>query len=530
MSTPTSSVLAAGLILAGVVGGWSLLSSDSTTDTAAVVAITGGTTAVAPSVAITAGPGPSVNALALPTPPAEKPQAPVIQPVQDRIVPPTREAAQYSFAPIVRKAAPAVVNVYVRSRVQTFNSPFADDPWFRRFFGREFGEGMGQPSERVMSSLGSGVIVDAAGLVVTNTHVIKARGDTEIRIALSDKREFDAKIIAQDDKTDIAVLKIEGGDGKFPFLQFEDSDNLEVGDLVLAIGNPFGVGQTVTSGIVSALSRSEIGQSDSQVFVQTDAAINPGNSGGALVDMAGRLVGINTMIFSKSGGSVGIGFAIPSNLVKVYAQSAADGRKVERPWLGAKLETVSREVAEGLGLERVAGAVVTRVSDKGPASTAGLEPGDVVTRVDGVEVSDARSVYYRLMTKGVGQSVTLSLIRKNQTIDLAINLQAPPKAGQDDVKNLSGAHPLDGARVSNILPAMADEMNLDETEGVIILAIRNGSVAQSLGFRPGDQLVAVQGKRMPTVNELEAALEGRQRIWDISVKRGGRVLQLQVPG
>ena len=181
-----------------------------------------------------------------------------------------------------------------------------NDPFFQQFFGDAFG----RPSERVMSSLGSGVIVSPEGLIVTNTHVVKAGGETEIRVALADKREYDAKLIAQDDKADIAVLKIEGGDGNFPFLQFDDSDSLEVGDLVLAIGNPFGVGQTVTSGIVSALSRSEVAESDSQVFIQTDAAINPGNSGGALVDMAGRLVGINTMIYSQSGGSVGIGFAI----------------------------------------------------------------------------------------------------------------------------------------------------------------------------------------------------------------------------
>jgi Do/DeqQ family serine protease len=445
---------------------------------------------------------------------------------QQKVPPPSREVAQYSFAPIVRKAAPAVVNVYVRSRVQTFNSPFADDPWFRRFFGEQFGE----PSERVMSSLGSGVIVSTDGLVVTNTHVIKGRGETEVRIALSDKREFDAKVIAQDDKTDIAVLKIEGGDGRFPFLEFEDSDSLEVGDLVLAIGNPFGVGQTVTSGIVSALSRSEMSRSDSQVFIQTDAAINPGNSGGALVDMSGRLVGINTMIFSKTGGSVGIGFAIPSNLVRVYAESAASGRKVERPWLGAKLEAVTREFAEGLGLARVAGAVVTRISDKGPASAAGLQPGDVITSVDGVEVTDARSVFYRLTTKGVGQTARLTVTRKGQPVDVSLALLAAPAAGKDDIKNLSGNHPLDGARVSNILPGLADEMNLDGSDGIVVLSVRNGSAAQSLGFRPGDIIVAISGAQIQNVAAAESALTQRQRLWQIAVKRGERVLQLQVPG
>lgn len=514
MPISKSLVITSALILTAVAGSWSALTPHEPAPPPMPVAPR-------------AAPLQETAQVAQPAPlnvPAPTPSSP------NRVPPPSREIAQYSFAPIVRKAAPAVVNVYVRSRVQTFNSPFADDPWFRRFFGREFGEGSGPPSERVMSSLGSGVIVNAEGLVVTNTHVVKARGDTEIRIALSDKREFDAKVIVQDDKTDIAVLKIENGDGKFPFLEIEDSDSLEVGDLVLAIGNPFGVGQTVTSGIVSALSRSEISSSDSQVFVQTDAAINPGNSGGALVDMSGRLVGINTLIFSKSGGSVGIGFAIPSNLVKVYAESAASGRKVERPWIGAKLETVSRDVAEGLGLDRIAGAVVTRVSDGGPAATAGLEPGDVIRGVDGVDVSDARSVYYRVMTRGVGQSVVLSVIRKGKPVDVSLALAAPPKAGSEDIRNLSGPHPLDGARVSNILPAMADELNLDDTQGVIVIAVRNGSVAQNLGFRQGDLILSVQGKDLKTVAELEAAVEGRQRIWQISVKRGGRVLQLQVPG
>ena len=443
-----------------------------------------------------------------------------------KLPPPSREAAQYSFAPIVRKAAPAVVNVYVRSRVQTTVSPFANDPIFRRLFGENFGE----PSERIMSSLGSGVIINAEGLVVTNNHVVKSRGETEVRVALADKREFDAKIIAQDDKTDIAVLRIEGGDGHFPTLEFEDSDSLEVGDLVLAIGNPFGVGQTVTSGIVSALSRSQVSQSDQQVFIQTDAAINPGNSGGALVDMEGRLVGINTMIFSQSGGSVGIGFAIPSNLVKVYAESAASGRKVERPWLGAKLEAVTREYAEGLGLSRVAGAVVTRVSDKGPAATAGLQAGDVITSVDGVEVTDARGVFYRLTTKGVGQTAKLSVTRKGKPVEVQMALLAAPQAGKDDVRNLSGNHPLDGARVSNILPGLADEMNLDTPGGVVIVSVRNGSAAQNLSFRPGDIVVSVNGSDIATVAELESAVATRQKVWQMAVKRGSRVLQLQVPG
>ncbi len=444
---------------------------------------------------------------------------------QRKVPPPSREAAQFSFAPVVKKAAPAVVNVYVRSRVQAFQSPFADDPLFGRLFER-----LGRPSERVQSSLGSGVLVSPDGVVVTNTHVVKGGGNTEIRVALADKREFDAKVILQDEKNDIAVLKLEGGDGNFPSIEIEDSDNLEVGDMVLAIGNPFGVGQTVTSGIVSALARTEIGNSDAAAFIQTDAAINPGNSGGALVDMQSKLIGINTVIYSKSGGSVGIGFAIPSNLVRLYVDSAIKGRKVERPWIGAKLEHVTREVAEGLGLDRVVGALVTRISDKGPAAAGGLQAGDVIVRVEGFEVADPKAVLYRLMTRGIGNTARLEVMRRGRPAEVTLALQAAPKPGRDDVRNLAGNHPFDGTRVSNITPAVADELGLDEGEGIVILSIRQGSVAASLGFQPGDIIVEVQKKPMPTVVELEKGLKDRQRLWQVAIKRGDRVLTLQVQG
>jgi Do/DeqQ family serine protease len=452
----------------------------------------------------------------------------VVSPVeaQRRSPPPTREAVQFSFAPIVKRVAPAVVNVYVRGRVQTFLSPFADDPILRRFFGERFG----MPAERMQNSLGSGVIVSADGVVVTNTHVVKVGGQAEIRIVLADRREFDAKVVLQDEKADIAILKIDGGDGRFPFLEFEDSDSVEVGDLVLAIGNPFGVGQTVTSGIISALARTEIAQSDAQVFLQTDAAINPGNSGGALTDISGRLIGINTAIFSRSGGSHGIGFAIPSNLVKLYVDSAISGHKLERPWLGAKLEAVTREIADGLGLDRVSGAVVARIYTESPAAQAHLEPGDVILSIDGTEVADPRAVYYRLTTRGVGNQARCEVFRKGRRLMVEISLQPAPKVGRDDVRNLSGSHPLDGARVANILPSIADELGLDEQEGVVILSVRDGSVAANLGFRAGDIVVQVGRERIDSVNELERLVKERQRLWQVAVKRGGQILQLQVPG
>ena len=243
---------------------------------------------------------------------------------QRRDPPPSRPAMQYSFAPIVKRAAPAVVNVYTRGRVVSQLAPFANEPLLRHLFG----DRLGMPQERIQSALGSGVIVSPDGVIVTNTHVVKVGVTSEIRIVLADRREFDAKVVLQDEKTDIAILRIDGGSGNFPSLQFDDLDAVEVGDLVLAIGNPFGVGQTVTSGIISALGRSEVGRADIQSYIQTDAPINPGNSGGALVDMAGRLIGINTAIYSGSGGSHGVGFAIPSNLVRLYVDSALTGKKI----------------------------------------------------------------------------------------------------------------------------------------------------------------------------------------------------------
>jgi len=443
---------------------------------------------------------------------------------QQREPPPSRAALQYSYAPIVRKAAPAVVNVYVRSRVQTIDSPFANDPIFRMF-----GQGFGIPRERVQSSLGSGVIISADGVIVTNTHVVKGGTDTQIRVALADKREFDARVVVQDDKTDLAVLKIDSHEGNFPFLEFSNSDEIEVGDVVLAIGNPFGVGQTVTSGIISALTRTEMAQSDTQVFLQTDAAINPGNSGGALVDMQGKLVGINTMIFSQTGGSVGIGFAIPSNLVRLVADNAVAGRKIERPWLGAQLETVTRDLAQNLGIERISGAVVTSLSKTGPAAQAGLELGDVIISVDGFEVGDAHSVHYRLTTKGVGNTSRLGIIRNKKPAQIDIVLATAPKPGKDDVRNLSGNNPFDGARVSNILPSVADEFSLQESAGVVIVAVRKDGMAARL-FQPGDVVLQVGKTKITDVVALDEITRTPQRVWDLVIKRGERVLQFQLAG
>ncbi|TIX04659.1 MAG: trypsin-like serine protease, partial [Mesorhizobium sp.] len=285
----------------------------------------------------------------------------------DKRVPFGREEVQLSFAPLVKQTAPAVVNVYA-SQTAKLRSPFDGDPFFEEFFGRS------QP--RAQSSLGSGVLVDPTGIVVTNFHLIKDAD--QVKVATADGREFDSKVLLKDETLDLAVLKI-SADKPFPVVAIGDSDALEVGDLLLAIGNPFGVGQTTTSGIVSALARSHIGVSDSSFFIQTDAAINPGNSGGALINMGGQLVGINTAIYSRSGGSIGIGFAIPSNMVRAFADAAKAGRDFfERPYIGAEFERVTPQIAESLGMETSTGALVSTVEEAGPAATAGLKPGDVV--------------------------------------------------------------------------------------------------------------------------------------------------------
>ncbi len=443
-------------------------------------------------------------------------------------VPQSRAELAYSFSPVVKKAAPAVVNVYVQSTRRLATSPFLNDPFFRQFFGRRFG----LPRKRTQNSLGSGVIIDADGLVVTNAHVVRSHGRATIRVVLADKREFNARIVLSDDKTDIAVLQIEAEDQDFPFLSFADSDALEVGDIVLAIGNPFGVGQTVTSGIVSALARTGLGRSDAQVFIQTDAAINPGNSGGALVDVNGRLIGINTAIYSRTGGSHGIGFAIPANLVRLYVNSAVTGRKIERPWLGGRLTTVSRTIAESLGLKRVAGAAVSQLYDGSPAARAGLRVGDVIVAVDGRDVADARAAFYRLTTRGIGNTAELVVLRQGRRRRVRLKLEAAPKPGNDDVRELSGEHPFGGARVANLLPVIAEELNISpDTEGnVVILSVTPGSISESIGFRRGDILLRLGRRGVRDIADLEQRLRVRARVWSIAIRRGRRILRVEVPG
>jgi len=435
-------------------------------------------------------------------------------PVHAQQVPSSQAEISLSFAPVVKRAAPAVVNIYTRTRmVRQF-----DDPVFEMLFGRRLG-----PRSRDETSLGSGVIVREDGIVVTNSHVVE--GADEITVALNDRREFQAELLLMDERNDLAILKVEGDD--LPVLSFRDSDTMEVGDLVLAIGNPFGVGQTVTSGIVSAQTRTN---DEGRVFIQTDAAINPGNSGGALVDMAGQLVGINTQILSRSGGSNGIGFAIPANLARRAVESAAAGKfTIAQPWIGADGQAVTQGIAESLGI-RPDGVILSDLHPRSPLAEAGLETGDVVLEIAARPVRDIVTLGYRLSSGRLGESLPLVYWRDGERIETEVALIAAPDDPPRDTSEIDGSNPLRGLVVANINPALSQEEGLDPSlEGVIVMEVLRGP-ARRYGVRPGDRLLSINGTRIERVADIAPALDAAGRSWRIAIDRGGRPLRLAVDG
>ena len=449
-------------------------------------------------------------------------------PGEDKVeaVPSSQAQMQLSFAPIVRATAVSVVNVYAARNTPQQRSPLAGDPFFERFFGPE---GFGLPQQRRQQSLGSGVIVASEGVILTNNHVIENMDG--VKVALTDGREFDCDIVLRDPKSDLAVLKIRDKVELQP-IEIGDSDQVEVGDLVLAIGNPFGVGQTVTSGIVSAVSRSLRGINDYGYFIQTDAAINPGNSGGALVDMNGRLIGINTAIYSRTGGSVGLGYAIPSNMTKVILRSAETGRAVVvRPWVGADFQTITAEIADSLGLDRPRGAIVTGVVAGGPAEKSGLKPGDIVLEVNGQAVENADNLGYRLETVGVGAKAAFLVRsrRAERTVEIALN--PPPETVPRDEIELARNSALAGARVANLSPAVSLELGLPgDKAGVVIAAIaRNAPAAQSR-LRPGDIVREINGVAVANTRQLDEVARQRSRAWQFVIERAGRIVVLERDG
>ena len=430
---------------------------------------------------------------------------------QPRQAPRDAGSMKSSFAPVVREAAPAVVNISARGVQQV------RDPFFEMFGGG--------PQSRVTGSIGSGVIVRSDGVVVTNNHVIENM--QQIRVTLNDRREYAARVLLADSRSDIAVLQLEGVEGSLPVLRIDDQEEQQVGDLVLAIGNPFGVGQTVTTGIISALNRTETGISDSGSFIQTDAAINPGNSGGALVDMDGDLIGINTAIFSRTGSSSGVGFAVPATMVKRVVDSAVGGAKsVVRPWLGVKGDTVSADIARSLGLSRPQGLIITEVYPQGPGARAGLEEGDVITAIDGAEINDQGGLNFRVGTRSPNDTVALTILRDGRTQTLNARVSALPGDAEPGPGTTVGQGALAGLQGVALNPALADRLGGDPfTSGVVVTGLQRNSIPARIGLRPNDLIVQVDGRPATSV----AALGRAQRGSELTIVRGGRKLTGRLP-
>jgi Do/DeqQ family serine protease len=440
------------------------------------------------------------------TPPASAPPVPVSVPAQPRLVPQTKADAISSYAPIVRRSSPAVVNVYARS-IQ--RGRVAVD-----FFGGAF-----RIPDRASQSQGSGVIVRDDGIVVTNNHVVE--GATELVVVLGDRREFPATVVLTDPRTDLAVLRIDAKGERLGSLKFADTTTAQVGDQVLAIGNPFGVGQTVTGGIISALARTDVGITDYSFFIQTDASINPGNSGGALVDMNGDLVGVNTAIFSRSGTSAGVGFAIPAEMVKRVVEGAVKDGKVIRAWSGVRGQSVDAEIARTMNLARPGGILVTEVYPSSAAAQAGLRRGDIITGFAGAPVNDYSGLRFQAATRAPGERVEFSFLRQGRVTTGQGALSAPP-SGTTPPKLLAGRHSFDGVTVATLNPALAEEQGLDPfTTGVVVVSVSGEGEGARAGLRPGDIVVDTNDSPVTSVSDLEGRLKGGTQ-GRVTIMRGDR--------
>ena len=440
----------------------------------------------------------------------------------DTKIPANQSEITLSFAPVVRETAPAVVNIYARKVVETRSSPFADDPFFRDFF-RDFG----RSTPRVQNSLGSGVLLSQDGLVVSNYHVVGQA--TDIRVVLNDRREYDAEVLLGDQEADLAILRLKDA-RDLPALGLRDSDTLEVGELVLAIGNPFGIGQTVSSGIVSGLARAgtSIG-SGRGLFIQTDAAINPGNSGGALVDMAGRLIGINTAILTRSGGSNGVGFAIPSNLVAQFVTQALDGQgQFLRPWAGVTGQAVDAALAEALGQDIPQGVVLSGLHPASPFAKAGLQVGDIVLRIGDDTVNSPQEMLFYMSAAGIGADIDVHYLSDGTSESTRVAMMAAPETPPRRPVTIGLRSTLAGMSAVNVNPAVAHEFKLPVDRGVMIT--EPGPVGGRVGLRAGDVLISINGEEIADTDDLVRATRSNNRGWSVEYIRGGRrsVLRFRV--
>jgi serine protease Do len=417
-----------------------------------------------------------------------------------------------SIADIAERVLPSVVNISSSRLVK--GHPYMDDPMFRHFFGPMIPDG----EDHKEQGLGSGVIVSNDGIVLTNNHVID-KAD-EIKVKTVDNREFDVEILGTDDKSDLAVLRLKGDLKGLSPLKFGDSSRLRLGDVVLAVGNPFGVGQTVTMGIVSAKDRSNLGMVDYENFIQTDAAINPGNSGGALINMAGELVGINTLIYSRSGGSMGIGFAIPSNMAQPIADSLIKQGKVVRGWLGVGIQDLDAELAKALGLSVTSGVVITDVAKDSPAAKAGVQRSDVIVAVSGQKV-DSTGRLRNLIAQAGATKVKLDVLRGGKAMAIEVNLGEAP-TDQRKGPGTNKVAPQQGLQVEPINDGHRKRFNIDPSvKGVIVTDLRPSSAAAEAGLRVGDVVVEVDQKPVTNTDQFNRAFAAGKERTLLLVNRGG---------
>lgn len=445
----------------------------------------------------------------------------VASPLQAETRVPTSQAEiALGFAPLVKQAAPAVVNIYAKRIVQARQNPFSNDPFFQNFF-RDFGE----TRPKVQNSLGSGVILSADGYVVSNFHVVG--GATDIRVVLKDRREFAAEVVLADKDSDLAILKLRDAPD-MPYLPLRNSDEVEVGELALAIGNPFGIGQTVSSGIVSGLARSGTATGAARgYFLQTDAAINPGNSGGALIDVNGALIGVNTSILTRSGGSNGVGFAIPANLVAQFVAQAREGfDRFQRPWAGITGQAIDKDIAESLGLDRPGGVLISGLHEKSPFRLAGIRPGDVILGVEAQEVNTPQEMIFRMSVAGLGAEVAVRYYRGGEVSEAGVAMKLPPDNPARLTKVLGEGSALPGLKMSRVNPAVASELGLSlEAEGVVVEV--SGPYGTRVGLRRGDILLAINGREVATPDAVEALLQDSARRVSMDVLRGLQRVQIR---
>ena len=434
-------------------------------------------------------------------------------------VPKSETEIKLSFVPLVKQAAPAVVNIYAKRIIEERRSPFSRDPFFRDFF-RNFG----QLQPRVQNSLGSGVILSADGYVVSNYHVVG--GATDIRVVLNDGREISGNVILSDQESDLAVLKL-NSDEVLPYLELRKSDTVEVGELVLAIGNPFGVGQTVTNGIISGLARTGIASGSAKgYFLQTDAPINPGNSGGALIDISGALIGVNTSILSRSGGSNGIGFAIPADLVGQFLIQAKEGRtSFIRPWAGMRGQPITFEMAASLGLPAMSGMIISELHELSPFSLAGIQVGDIITKVDGLDINSPEEMLYRMSVVGIGTTVDVSYFSQGIIKSVQIDLVEMPNIEAEQVI-LGPKFIFLDLHISELTPEFQSKFGLSfSSKGLVVLD--PGRIAGRLGLRSGDLLQEINGKSVETVDEAMSSIGSLKGTGSITIRRSGRRISLR---